>query len=362
MNFQLDDDQRALQEAARGFLADRASQTAQLADLPERMTPELWSELVELGWVGLLAPSSVGGAGAGLLEMMVVLEEMGRVPLPGPFFSSAVLATRAAAALGLTDQLSALVSGASRGTVAIDESGHGDPVTRIRTRASRKSGRWRLSGTKPVVLDAVSADWVLVPARTQEGIGTFLVEGPTGTHHPSLDVTRAVSRIDFDQTPAESVGPSGDHTEIWRRVVDDGAVALCAETLGVMQASFDLAINYAQDRVQFGRPIAKFQATKHKAAELLERIELTRVGVHHAAWASDTEAPNRREAVAMVAAFAPRAANELTGEGIQIHGGVGFTWDCDAHLYYRRAKGNDLLLGAHGAWRAQVADSYLGPA
>jgi alkylation response protein AidB-like acyl-CoA dehydrogenase len=126
-----------------------------------------------------------------------------------------------------------------------------------------------------------------------------------------------------------------------------------------MQASFDLAIEYAKTRVQFDRPIATFQATKHKAAELLERIELSRVGTHYAAWASDAEEPVRSEAAAMVKAFAGRAANEVTGEGIQIHGGVGFTWECDAHLSYRRAKSNDLLLGYHGIWRERVADSYL---
>jgi alkylation response protein AidB-like acyl-CoA dehydrogenase len=361
MEFALDDDQQALQTTARQFLAEHApsAYVREMTESDDGVTDELWARLVDLGWVGLLVPERAGGSGMGLLEAMVVLEEMGRLPLPGPFLSSAVLATMAAARLGLDDLLASLGSGATRGTVAIDEDGHGDVIDRIRTRASRKSGSWRLSGTKSVVLDGHSADWVLVPARTQEGIGTFLIERPRGELYPTLDVTRRIARIDLAATAAEPVGPDGDHTGIWRRVVDDGAVALCAELVGAMEQSFDLAITYAKARVQFDRPIATFQATKHKAAEMLERIELSRVGTHYAAWTSDADELQRAEAAAMVKSFAGRAANEVTGEGIQIHGGVGFTWECDAHLHYRRAKSNDLLLGYHGTWREKVGDSYL---
>lgn len=368
MEFTLDDDQQALAETAAQFLSQQSPSTfvREMVDgggtNGTGTTPEFWQQLVDLGWVGLLVPERHGGAGMGMLEMMVVLEAMGRLPLPGPFLSSAVLATIAADRLGLDDRLASLAIGATRGTVALDESGHGDVVDRTRTRASRKSGTWRLSGTKTVVLDASSADWVLVPARTQEGIQSFLIESPRTTAEPGLDVTRNIGRLELDSTPAQLVGPDGDHAAIWRRVTDDGAVALCAELLGCMQASFDLAVEYAKVRVQFDRPIATFQATKHKAAELLERIELTRVGVHYAAWASDAEDPVRPEAAAMAKAFAGRAGSEATGEGIQVHGGVGFTWECDAHLHYRRAKSNDLLLGGHGSWRAKVADSYLGAA
>ena len=350
MEFALDDAQLALQATARAVLRSLA---------PDESTDDQWQQFVELGWVGLLVPQANGGAGVGLLEMMVVLEEMGRLPLSAPFLSSAVLATLAATRLGLDERLSSMAAGKSRGTVAIDEDGHGDVIDRIRTRASRKSGTWRLTGSKPIVLDGDSADWVLIPARTQHGISTFLVERPLATTIDTLDVTRRITRMEFSDTVAEPVGPDADHTAVWRRVVDDGAVALCAEMLGAMEAGFDLAIGYAKDRVQFERPIATFQATKHKAADMLERIELSRVGVHYAAWASDAEDDVRAEATAMAKSFVGRAANEVTGEAIQIHGGVGFTWECDAHLYYRRAKSNDLLLGYHGAWRHRVADSYL---
>ena len=361
MEFTLDDAQQALQQTVRTMLAEQAPSSAvrRMVDDDRATADELWDRMVELGWVGLLVPEAQGGAGMGLLEMMVVLEEMGRLPLPGPFYSSAVLATLAARALGLDDRLASLASGATRGTAAIDEEGHGDVIDRLRTRAWRKSGQWRLRGTKSVVLDGHTADWVLVPARTQQGIGTFLIEAPHAELYPSLDVTRRLARLELADTPATPVGPDGDHTEIWKRVVDDAAVALCAETLGSMQQAFDLAVEYAKVRVQFDRPIATFQAIKHKAAEMLERIELSRVGTHYAAWASDADEPVRAEAAAMAKAFVGRAANEVCGEAIQIHGGVGFTWECDAHLHYRKAKANDVLLGYADTWRHKVADSYL---
>lgn len=364
VEFALDDDQHALQQTVKAFLAEQApSATVRTWIDGNRGLPDaFWTGVADLGWLGLLVPTALGGSGAGLLEMMVVLEEMGRVPLPGPFLSSAVLATIAARRLALDELLSGLASGTMRGTVAIEEDGHGDVIDRIRTRASRKSGQWRLTGTKTIVLDGAGADWVLVPARTQQGMGTFLIQHPNADAVGGLDVTRPVARLELVDQPAAPVGPPGDHTALWKRVADDGAVALCAETLGSMQQAFDLAVEYAKVRVQFDRPIATFQAIKHKAAEMLERIELSRVGVHYAAWASDVDAPVRAEAAAMAKSFVGQAANEVCGESIQIHGGVGFTWDCDAHLHYRRAKQNDLLLGYHGIWLHKVADSFLATA
>ena len=269
----------------------------------------VWNQLVELGWTGLLVPEDRGGLGLGLVDMAVVLEEMGRVPFPGPYLSSAVLATIAAGRLGLDDQLRSLAAGATRGTIAVDELGHGDPVDRIRTRAKRKGGQWRLHGLKPVVLDGASADWALVPARTQEGIGTFLLEAPEGETVPTWDHTRRVARLDLDGRAAERVGPDGDHTAHWRRIVDDANVALCCDLLGVMEQAHHLAVEYAKVRVQFDRPIATFQVIKHKAVDMLHAIELTRVGTHYAAWTSDVEDPRRAEAVAMAMGFASESAN-----------------------------------------------------
>lgn len=345
MNFTLSDEQTELARTVRAAVCSGEPPTLQ--------------EMADLGWVGLGIPESLGGAGGGLVELAVVAEEMGRVPLGGPYLAVGVLASLAARHLGLAELATGLTSGQVGATVALDESGHGDVLDRIRTRATRRGGHWQLSGVKPLVPCAEVADQVLVVARTEAGLGTFVVTDPPAVEVQTLDVTRRFARLQLADTPAEPVGPDGDQTTAWRRIVEDIAVVLSAELVGVMQASFDLALEYARQRVQFGRPIATFQVTKHKAADLLELIELSRVAVHYAAWASDAEDPVRSEAAAMAKSFVGRAANRVTAEGIQIHGAVGFTWECDAHRYYRRAKTDDLLLGSHGTWRHQVADSYL---
>ncbi len=350
MDFTFSPEQEALRDAVRTFVA-----------APEAATDEAaaWRQMVDLGWTGVLVPESFGGLGLGLVDAAVVLEEMGRRVFPGPYLASAVLATLAARRLGLDDLLSGLAAGSAVGTVAIDELGHGDPIGRIRTRASRHRGRWVLDGLKPVVLAGHRADWALVAARTEHGLGTFLIESPAAEVVPAWDLGREVARLDLRGRPAEPVGPGADHTPVWRRVADDGAVALCAESLGAAEAAFEAAVEYAKARVQFGRPIASFQAIKHKAADMLHRIELARVGVQYAAWASDADEPTRAEAAAMAKSYVSDAANFVCAEAIQIHGGVGFTWDCDAHRFYRRAKQNDLLLGQAGWHRQRVADELL---
>jgi alkylation response protein AidB-like acyl-CoA dehydrogenase len=170
-----------------------------------------------------------------------------------------------------------------------------------------------------------------------------------------------MARLELVSTPARRVGPDGDQTELLRRVLDDAAVMLCAELVGACDAAFALAADYSKVRVQFGRPIGTFQSIKHIAAEMLQALTLARVGTHKAAWASDVDAPDREVCAAMAKAWVGEAAVHVTGDTIQIHGGVGFTWDCDAHLYYKRAKANDLLLGRQGWQRRRVADLILGP-
>jgi alkylation response protein AidB-like acyl-CoA dehydrogenase len=363
MDFTFNEDQEELRRTVRAFL-ERESPPAYvraMEDDDRGFTDEMWDRIVELGWPALVVPEANGGLGLGLVDMVVVMEEMGRVPFPGPYFSSAVFTTLAARHLGLGDQLSSLSSGSTRGTVALEEPGTGDPVTRVRTRAVRKSGHWRLTGQKPIVLDGHTADWALVVARNEHGIGTFVVEAPAGELVPAWDVSRKVARLEFDGREAEPVGPDGDQTRVWQRIVDDTNVAMCAELIGSMETSNSLAVEYAKVRVQFDRPIATFQAIKHKAADMLHRLELARVGTHYAAWASDAEDPVRAEAAAMAKAFVAEAANYVAAESIQIHGGVGFTWDCDAHLHYRKAKQADLLLGYQGWQRQRLADLVLGP-
>ena len=361
MDFRFSPEQDALRSSVRSFVANDAPIRFVRDRIDERagVPNEMWHALTGLGWPALLVPEHLGGLGLGLIDAVVVQEELGRGLFPGPFLSSAVLATRAAVELGLDDLLRDLASGARRGTVAIDESGHGDPIDRVGTRATGRGTSYRLDGTKTLVVDGVAADWVLVPARTREGLQTFLVESPTATPAETLDVTRRFATLRFDATPALPVGPRGDHTARWRRVVDDGTVAIAAELIGVGEAANQLAIDYAQSRVVFDKPLSKFQVTRHKAVDMLRGVELARVGTHYAAWASDADAPDRISAVAMAKSAAAEAANFVTAECIQVHGGVGFTWECDAHLYLRRAKVNDMMLGAQGWHRQRVADEYL---
>jgi alkylation response protein AidB-like acyl-CoA dehydrogenase len=210
-----------------------------------------------------------------------------------------------------------------------------------------------------MVMDGHSADWVLVPARTREGLQTFLVERPPAQPTASLDITRKFARLEFDGTRALLAGAPGDHTHIWRRVLDDAAVLLAAELIGLSEAAKDLALDYAQAREVFGKPLSKFQVTRHKAVDMLREIEIARVAVHYAAWASDVDAPDREMAAAAAKAQAASAANYVTAECIQVHGGVGYTWENDAHIYLRRAKIDDLLLGDQTWQRVRVADEYF---
>jgi alkylation response protein AidB-like acyl-CoA dehydrogenase len=364
MDFTFSADQDALRDAVRSFLAAEAP-SAYVRRMAEHddtgITPELWNRIVDLGWTGLLVPEALGGLGLGIVDAVVVQEEMGRAVFPGPYFSSAIVATLAARELGLDDRLAALAAGSERGTVALDEAGHGDPVERIRVRATGRGSRYKLDGVKPMVMDGASATWILVPARTREGLQTFLVEGEAVAAQPAatLDITRKFARFEFAETRALLVGPQGDHAAIWRRVADDAAVLLASELIGVSEAANASALDYAQAREVFGKPLSKFQVTRHKAVDMLREIEIARVAVHYAAWASAVDAPDREIAAAMAKAQAASAANYVTAECIQVHGGVGYTWENDAHLFLRRAKVDDLLMGAQGWQRERVADEYF---
>jgi alkylation response protein AidB-like acyl-CoA dehydrogenase len=261
--------------------------------------------------------------------------------------------------LGAVEQLEGLAEGSKRGTVALDETGHGDPVDRIRTRARRKGSRWVLSGLKPIVLDGHTADWIIVAARTQEGIGSFLLEGAHAEAVPTMDPTRKAARLVLDETPAQPIGPAGDHTEIWREIADDVMVALSAELVGVCEAALEMAVDYSKQRVQFDTPIATHQVIQHKIVDMLHKLELGRVGVHFAAWASDVHDPDRARAAAIAKSAMADAAVFVTAENIQVHGAVGFTWESDAQLFYKRAKQNDILLGYQGWQRQRIADLVL---
>jgi len=367
VDFTFSTEQEDFRAAVRSTLASEAPSTyvREMIEDPVGVTPALWSKMADLGWLGVLVPESAGGLGLGMVDMVVLQEELGKLPFPGPFVSSAVAATLAAVRLGHSELLADLASGSRRGTVALEEPGFGDPLATVRASAKPDGDEWVLSGTKPVVLDGTAADWALVVATeagSDGGIATFLLEAPEGDPVPALDVTRKVARVCLDGRRARRVGPEGDQGGLWRRVLDDLNVALCAELVGTSERALELAVEYAKVRVQFDRPIATFQAIKHKAADMLHRVELARVGTHFAAWASDVDDPGRERAAAMCKGYVSEAADNVTAEAIQIHGGVGFTWDVDCHLLYRRAKQDDLLFGAAGFERRRLADLLLGPA
>ena len=324
----------------------------QLADDPVGVTPELWDRLVTMGWTGMLIP----GEGAGLLEMCIILEQMGRIPLPGPFFSSSVAATLAARALAADDLVAGLASGLTRGTVALHEQGYGHPLGTVRARARRKGSGWVLTGTKPLVVDGHTADWAIVVALAEEGIRSFLLPAPKAEPVPGLDPTRKLGRLVLDEEPVEPLGPLGDQAALWRDVLDDISVGLAAELIGVADRALEEAVEYSKVRVVFDRPIAEFQAVKHRIVDMYRALELARAGVHFAAWASDTDSPERSRAAAMASAYASEAAVKVTGDNIQVHGGVGFTWSNDAHFLFKRAKQNEVLAGGTGHQWSRLSD------
>lgn len=364
MDFTFSEEQDALRTVARSFLAAEAPPTYVRAMMDDErgVTDEFWAKTVELGWPGLLIPESSGGAGLGLLEAVVLSEEMGALPLPGPWFSSGLCGTLAALRLDDAAVLEDLAAGRLRATVAVEEGGAGDPLDDISCRARRQGDGWVLDGVKPLVLDGHTADLAYVVARNGEELATFAVDHPAGELVPSLDVTRKTARFALDRRPARRVGPAGDQRALLSRVVDDIGVALCAESVGACDRALQMATDYAKERVQFDRPIATFQVIKHKIVDMLHQLELARVATHYAAWTSSVDDPQREAAAALCKGFVAEAATMITGENIQVHGGMGFTWDIDCHLLFRRVKADDVMLGRQGWQRQRLADLVLGPA
>ena len=364
VDFTFSPEQEALRATVRDFLARQTPSTyvRQMIEDEDGVTDEIWAQLAELGWLGVLVPEALGGSGLGLVDLVVLQEEMGKLPLPGPFFSSAVAATLAALRLGADDLVRALASGEQRATYAVEEWGVGDPLGRIATTATVDGDGWILDGLKPLVLDGHRADVAIVVAQGPDGLAAFAVDVPDAQPVPGLDVTRRLSRLELLRRPARRLGPPGDQTALLARVGDDLAIALCAETVGACDRALEMAIEYSKTRVQFDRPIGSFQAIRHKIVDMLHQVELCRVGTHFAAWTSDVDDDQREEAAAMAKGFVGEAANVVTADNIQVHGGVGFTWDVDCHLLFRRVKQNDVLFGGAGWQRQRLADLVLGPA
>jgi alkylation response protein AidB-like acyl-CoA dehydrogenase len=366
VDFTFSEEQEAFRDVVRGVLADFApsSYVREMLEHEVGCTRSFWETVSDLGWAGLLVPKEHGGGGFDLLDAVVVCEESGRLPLPGPWLSSAVAGALTARGLDDAVVLPGLADGSLRATLALEETGTRDPLDPRGIRTTADTGG-RLTGVKPLVLDGHSADVLYVVARDAAGLGTYAVERSAPGFRtqlvPTMDVTRKAARVVLDGAPARRVGPGGDQTVVLRRIVDDIGIALCAESVGACERALELATDYAKARVQFGRPIATFQVIKHKIVDMLHQLELARVATHYAAWASTVDDPAREASAAMAKGFVAEAAAMITGQSIQVHGGVGFTWDVDCHLLFRRVKANDVLFGRQAWQRQRLADLILSP-
>ncbi len=365
MNFDFSDDQRVLRDQARKFLGEHASsaRVRRVLDTDAPYDAELWRGMVEMAWPGTAIPEEYGGAGYGHLELCVIAEELGRSLAPTPFSSSVYLATEAIMLAGSDAQkkrwLPRLAMGEAIGCFALAEGPSTPTPAALATTA--RSGR--LSGVKLPVADGDVAHLAVVAARTSGGQGErsmslFVVEldGPDlkRTALKTIDPTRSHARIVFDEAHGELLGGEGQGWPLVRRLLDRAAVLVAFEQVGGAQAALDMAREYALGRFAFGRPIASFQAIKHKLVDMYVAIELARSNAYYGAWALSTNAPELPVAAAAARVSATEAFWLAAKENIQTHGGMGFTWEFDCHLYYRRAKLLGLALGSARHWKQEL--------
>ncbi|MCE2391461.1 MAG: acyl-CoA/acyl-ACP dehydrogenase [Proteobacteria bacterium] len=365
-DIQFTEEHEQLRAVVRKFLEDRSPEAAVRAQMVSERgyDPEVWKQLAqELGLVGLAIPEQYGGAGYGFVELAVALEEMGRALLCAPFFSSALLATHAIL-LGGDDAareelLPAIAAGESLAAVALFEPGGDWDLDSIALEARSSDGGSRLSGRKTYVIDGHGADVLLVAARTESGLGLLRVAGDApglkSEPLPTLDLTRKLALLEFEDTPAVPLGDAGDATPLLRRVLDLAAAGLAAEQAGGAQRCLEMASEYAKERVQFGRPIGSFQAIKHRCADMLMQVEAAKSAAYSAAFSAASGEDDLRATAAMAQAYASDAYFRAAADCIQIHGGVGFTWEHPAHLYFKRAKSSALLFGDAAYHRDRLA-------
>jgi len=367
MDFGFTAEQEMLRASVRKLLDAECPPTlvrAMLAD-PTAHAGPLWRALAELGLVGILVPSAHGGQGGDFRDLVVVLEEAGRSLLPGPFFATTVLGGLAIALAGSAAQrdllLPSLAAGDRPATLAIDvdttDPSHTPYV------AERAGASYRLAGEVAFVMDAHVAAILVVPARVDGGVALFAVAadhaGVSVTPQRTVDMTRRLCTVRLDATLTADAVLAGDGARIVRRVLRHAAAGLAVEAIGVAQRALDLSVAYAKERTQFGRPIGSFQAVKHKCVDMMVGVETARSLVYYAAWAVGEDAPDADTAVAMAKAYASDVATTVTSEAIQVHGGIGFTWEHDIHLYHRRALAIAAAFGGPVEHRDTVARSLV---
>jgi alkylation response protein AidB-like acyl-CoA dehydrogenase len=354
MELVVTEEQRELRDALRRFFADRSpsAEVRRLMETAEGYDPKVWAQMAEqLGLQGLAIPEEHGGAGFGMRELVIVFEEMGAAVACAPFLATISAAAALQAGDGGHDLLPGIADGSTIATLAVAEEGGSWDVGAVQTRFEDGS----LHGTKSFVVDGCVAGLVLVAARDGDQVGLYAVDadaaGMTRTPLPTLDQTRKLARIVFDGTPARKVGG----TDAVRHGLDVAAVALAAEQLGGAQRTLDMTVEYAKVRHQFGRPIGSFQAIKHRCADMFVLVESARSAVLNAAAAADEGPEELPHAAALAKAYCSDAYFRTAGEAIQLHGGIGFTWEHDAHLYFKRAQSSRQLFGSPDAHRARLA-------
>jgi len=354
-------------DSVRSFVerVSTESQVRRLMDTDDGYDPVVWRQMAEqLGLQGLAIPERFGGSGASFLELGVVLEEMGRALLCSPFFSTVVLAANALLLSGdekaQDDFLPGIADGGTIATVAVTESSGSWLTSDLAMRAAAGDGGWTLSGAKSFVVDGHVADLLLVFARSDTGISLFAVSagapGLTRRPLPTMDQTRKQAVLDFDGTPARLIGAEGAAGPVLEHLLDLAAVGLAAEQIGGAQRCLEMSVEYAKVRTQFGRLIGSFQAIKHKCADLLMAVESARSAAHVGLYAAASDLPELPAVASLAKAYCSEAYTLVAGENIHIHGGIGFTWEHPAHLYFKRATSSALLFGGADQHRARYAE------
>ncbi len=356
MNFAFSDEQEQLREFVRSFLDDKSSEAAVREQMATEQgyDPDVWKQMAEqMGLQAIAIPEEFGGQGFGFVELIVVLEEMGRSLVCAPFFSSVVLAANALLLSGDDAAKAAHLPGIAAGeTIAAlaltEENGQWDE-SGVTMQASASGDGWTLSGTKSYVLDGHIANLIVVAARTDKGVSLFTVdaeaEGLTRTALSTMDQTRKQAKLDFSNVSATLIGTEGEGWAVLEQVLDLAAVALAAEQVGGAQKCLDMSVEYAKVRVQFGRPIGSFQAIKHKCADMLLEVESAKSAAYYAGWCAAEMNEELPQVASLAKSYCSEAYFHAAAENIQIHGGIGFTWEHPAHLYFKRAKSSELMFG-----------------
>ncbi|MBI2205765.1 MAG: acyl-CoA/acyl-ACP dehydrogenase [Candidatus Rokubacteria bacterium] len=374
MNFGFSEEQELLRATARKFFENECTSTFvrdRMAE-PAGVTDDFWTKLAEQGWLGLVYPEEYGGTGLGFVDLTVLMEEMGRASMPGPFFSTVLLGGLAVLEAGSAAQkkewVAKVAAGQAKIALAWTEPNARWDAAGVTVTAREAGGAFTLSGTKLFVLDAHLADAIVVVARTresarpEEGITMFLVprnaSGLDVKLLPTMDQTRKQCEVTCKdvRVPADAIVGSKDSG--WaplQRVIDRATVGLAAEMCGGAQRVLDMTTEYAKIRVAFGRPIGAYQGVKHRAADMLVEVENAKSLTYYAAWAVDENSPEAPLAVSMAKAYVSDAFRRIAGAGIQLHGGIGFTWEHDLHLYFKRAKNSEFTFGDATYHRERVA-------